>query len=85
MSREGGKVEEKILEHELVPKHELLTKEEALRVLRDLGVRPEQLPWIRASDPVAKLLGARPGDIVRIVRKSSTAGTSIAYRFVVVG
>mgnify|MGYP001772859848 CR=1 FL=1 len=85
MSSREVKVGERILEHELVPKHELLTKEEALRVLRELGVRPEQLPWIRASDPVAKLLGAKPGDIVRIIRKSPTAGTSVAYRFVVVG
>lgn len=85
MGSEKRGVKEKILEHELVPKHELLTKEEALRVLKELGVRPEQLPWIRASDPIARLLGAKPGDIVRIVRKSPTAGVSIAYRFVVVG
>lgn len=85
MSSKKGKVEENILEHELVPKHELLTKEEALKVLRELGIRPEQLPWIRASDPIVKLLGAKPGDIVRVARKSPTAGVSIAYRFVVVG
>jgi len=84
LSRRAEK-EGKIMEHELVPKHELLTKEEALKVLRELGVRPEQLPWIRASDPVAKLLGAKPGDIVRILRKSATSGVSVAYRFVVVG
>ena len=72
-----------ILEHELVPKHEVLTPEEAISVLRDLGVRPEQLPWIRASDPVAKAIGAKPGDIVRIYRKSPTAGTTIVYRYVV--
>ncbi len=85
MSSEKRSVREKVLEHELVPRHELLTKEEALRVLRELGVRPEQLPWIRASDPIAKLLGAKPGDIIRVERKSSTAGVSVAYRFVVVG
>ncbi len=85
MSTRSEKVSHKILEHELVPKHELLSKEEAVRVLRELGVRPEQLPWIRASDPVARLLGAKPGDIIRVVRKSPTAGVSIAYRFVVVG
>lgn len=85
MSGKPGKIESKIMEHELVPKHELLTKEEALKVLRELGVRPEQLPWIRASDPVAKLLGAKPGDIIKVIRKSPTSGVSIAYRFVVVG
>ncbi|MCC6046690.1 MAG: DNA-directed RNA polymerase subunit H [Desulfurococcaceae archaeon] len=85
MSTRSEKISHKILEHEYVPKHELLSKEEAIKVLKELGVRPEQLPWIRASDPVARLLGAKPGDIVRVIRKSPTAGVSIAYRFVVVG
>ncbi len=83
----GKLVKKKIntLEHELVPKHEVLSQEEVVELLRSLGVRPEQLPWIRASDPVARELGVKPGDIVRIIRKSPTAGESIAYRFVVSG
>lgn len=75
----------KILEHELVPKHEVLKPEEAIEVLRSLGVRPEQLPYIRASDPVARAIGAKPGDIIRITRKSPTAGEIIVYRFVIAG
>ncbi|MEM2021214.1 MAG: DNA-directed RNA polymerase subunit H [Zestosphaera sp.] len=74
-----------ILNHELVPKHEILKPEEAVGVLRSLGVRPEQLPYLRASDPVARAIGAKPGDIVRITRKSPTAGRVIAYRFVIAG
>lgn len=74
-----------VLAHELVPKHEVLSLEEATKVLRELGVRPEQLPWIRASDPVVKALGAKPGDIIKIVRESPTAGKVVAYRYVVVG
>ena len=72
-----------ILDHELVPKHILLTKEEKRQLLEQLKIRPEQLPWIRASDPVAKLIGAKPGDKVKIIRKSLTAGETVAYRFVV--
>ncbi len=72
-----------ILDHELVPRHILLTKEERRQLLEQLKIRPEQLPWIRASDPVAKLIGAKPGDIVKIIRKSPTASEVIAYRFVV--
>jgi DNA-directed RNA polymerase subunit H len=72
-----------ILDHELVPKHILLTKEEKKQLLEQLKIRPEQLPWIRASDPVVKLIGAKPGDIVKIIRKSLTAGETVAYRFVV--
>ena len=74
-----------ILEHILVPKHEVLDYKEALEVLKKLGVKPEQLPWIRASDPVVRLIGAKPGDIIRIIRKSPTAGESVAYRYVVPG
>jgi len=72
-----------ILDHELVPRHILLTKEERRQLLEQLKIQPEQLPWIRASDPVAKLIGAKPGDIVKIIRKSPTASEVIAYRFVV--
>ncbi|MET1101516.1 MAG: DNA-directed RNA polymerase subunit H [Pyrodictiaceae archaeon] len=72
-----------ILEHELVPRHELVPPEEAIKIIKELGVRPEQLPWIRASDPIARLIGAKPGDLVRIYRKSPTAGEIIVYRYVV--
>jgi DNA-directed RNA polymerase subunit H len=74
-----------VLKHELVPKHEIIPIEEAIKILRELGVRPEQLPWIRASDPVAKAIGARPGDIIRVIRKSETAGEIVVYRYVIAG
>ena len=73
----------RLQDHILVPKHEVLSKEEAEEVLKVLGVRPEQLPKIRADDPIAKEIGAKVGDIVRIIRESPTAGVSIAYRLVV--
>ncbi|MCI4435256.1 MAG: DNA-directed RNA polymerase subunit H [Ignisphaera sp.] len=76
---------QKILEHELVPKHEVLSIEEGMKILKEYGVKPEQLPWIRASDPVAKAIGAKPGDIVRIIRKSPTGGEIVVYRYVVPG
>ena len=73
-----------ILGHVLVPKHEILSPEEALEVLRKLGASPKNLPWISVDDPAAKAIGAKPGDIIRIIRKSPTAGVSVAYRYVVV-
>lgn len=72
-----------IFEHKLVPKHEILTKEEREQVLAQYRVQPYQLPQIKASDPAVKAIGAKPGDILRIVRKSPTAGEHIAYRYVV--
>ncbi|MEM4717904.1 MAG: DNA-directed RNA polymerase subunit H [Desulfurococcaceae archaeon] len=71
-----------ILEHELVPRHELVPPEEALELLKKLGIEPWQLPWISADDPVVKLIGAKPGDIVRIFRKSHTSGVFVTYRYV---
>jgi DNA-directed RNA polymerase subunit H len=77
------KVKKKILSHELVPKHELLSVEEAAKVLREYNVKPYQLPHISVNDPVARLLNATPGNIIRITRKSPTAGESVVYRIVV--
>ncbi len=69
--------------HELVPKHELLSKEEAEKLLKKLNIYPEQLPWIKKSDPAAVAIGAKPGDIVKIIRKSPTAGETVVYRYVI--
>jgi len=74
-----------ILEHELVPQHILLSEEEAKRILKRMGVSKLQLPWMLASDPVSKALGAKPGDVVMILRKSPTAGVSVAFRYVARG
>ncbi|MEM0202899.1 MAG: DNA-directed RNA polymerase subunit H [Archaeoglobaceae archaeon] len=70
-------------DHVLVPKHEILKEEEVEELLRLLGVSKEQLPKIKASDPIIKEIGAKPGDVVKITRKSLTAGVSIFYRLVV--
>ncbi len=72
-----------VFQHELVPKHSLLKPEEARQVLERYHIRPFQLPYIKASDPAARAVGAKPGDIIRVVRKSSTAGESDFYRYVV--
>jgi len=72
-----------IFEHKLVPRHEILTKEERDQLLAQYKVQPYQLPQIKASDPGAKAIDAKPGDILRIIRKSPTAGEHLAYRYVV--
>ena len=75
---------ESILEHELVPKHEILQKEEADAILKSLGITPENLPKIILdSDPVAKAIGAKRGNILKILRNSPTAGETVYYRVVV--
>jgi DNA-directed RNA polymerase subunit H len=72
-----------LFEHALVPKHEILTEEEKKQLLSQFKVQPYQLPQIKASDPAVKAIGAKPGDVLRIIRKSPTAGEHSAYRYVV--
>ena len=72
-----------IFDHEFVPKHEILTIEEKERLLKEYKIKPYQLPEIKVSDPAVIAIGARSGDVVRIIRKSPTAGKYIAYRYVV--
>jgi len=75
----------KVSTHFLIPKHELLTKEESAQVLARYNSSPSQLPYIQSTDAIAKEIGAKPGDFVRITRGSETAGTSTYYRYVVEG
>lgn len=74
-----------IFDHILVPKHEILTPEERQEILVKFKVEAYQLPQIRTSDPAVRAIGARPGDIVRVLRDSATAGLYVAYRYVVEG
>jgi len=74
--------ERNIEEHVLVPKHEVLSPEEAEALLRKLGVSREKLPRILPTDPMVRRLGARLGDIIKITRRSETAGEAVYYRVV---
>jgi DNA-directed RNA polymerase subunit H len=75
-------VKREILKHQLVPEHVILNESEAKRVLKELDAHPEQLPKIKTTDPVAKAIGAKRGDIVKIIRKSPTAEEFVTYRLV---
>ncbi len=72
-----------LFEHKLVPKHEILTQKEVEQLLAEYRVQPYQLPQIKASDPAVKVIDAKPGDVLRVIRKSPTAGIHKAYRYVV--
>lgn len=69
--------------HVLVPKHVLLTKEEAQEVLEKYRIKPYQLPYIKRSDPAVRDIKAQTGDIIKIIRRSPTAGEATAYRYVI--
>jgi len=74
-----------LFDHELVPRHEILTPSEREELLAKYRIQPYQMPKIWLSDPAVRAVGAQIGDVVRIVRDSTTAGEYIAYRYVVEG
>jgi DNA-directed RNA polymerase subunit H len=74
-----------LFNHQLVPKHELLSKKETEELMREFHIRPHQLPYVMTSDPTVQALGGKVGDILRITRKSATAGQVVVYRYVVEG
>jgi DNA-directed RNA polymerase subunit H (RpoH/RPB5) len=67
----------------LVPQHEVISEKEKEELFKKYNITPDQLPKILDTDPVSVFIGAKPGQIVKIVRNSHTAKQAVAYRFVV--
>ena len=68
--------------HESVPRHEPVRDEaEIERVAKRYGLRSRfQMPLILSSDPMARYLALKHGQLVRITRVSPTAGDYVLYR-----
>jgi DNA-directed RNA polymerase subunit H len=75
----------KITDHIYQPKHEILPRDQGEDVLRKYNTKPNQLPYILQSDKGIEDLDPRPGDIIKITRRSPTSGESVYYRYVVEG
>lgn len=71
--------------HQLVPKHIILSEEEKIELLKRLKVSLKQLPRILITDPAIIDKNPKVGDVVKIIRKSLTAGETVYYRVVVKG
>jgi len=69
------------LKHFLVPQHDRVPAEKEDELLKQLYAKKTQLPFIRFhEDPIARMIGLLPGEIVKITRPSLTAGECIGYR-----
>lgn len=69
-----------ITHHELVPKHIRLSKAEKKELLRRYRLKESQLPRIQREDPVARYLGLKRGEVVKIIRRLETSGRYASYR-----
>ena len=72
-----------ITEHKWVPQHILLTDEEVDALLARYKAKPSQLPRISSDDPIARYYGLEVDQVVKIVRRSETAGRYVTYRRVI--
>ncbi len=83
MEKTAEKQQLEILRHKLVPSHIIISESEKKELFEKMKITPDQLPKILNTDPTSISIGAKPGQIVKIIRKSLTAGEAVAYRFVV--
>ena len=67
----------------LVPEHTKLTAKEKEDLLKKHNISFIGLPKIRIYDPAIAHLDAKHGDVVKITRKSATAGTTVFFRGVI--
>lgn len=72
-----------ISKHALVPKHTKLSEKEKEEVLKKYNAAFEDFPRILKKDSALQGLNVKYGDLIKIVRKSPTAGQTVFYRAVV--
>lgn len=70
-----------ILEHVLVPPHRVLMESEVKQIMTKYNITDKiQFPDISRFDPVARVIGLRPGQVCNIIRSSKTAIQANYYR-----
>jgi len=73
-----------ILEHVLVPPHRILMETEVNKIMIKYNITDKvQFPDISRFDPVARVIGLRPGQVCNIIRTSKTAIQANYYRICV--
>ena len=73
-----------LTKHILVPKHILFSEKEKEEVIKKYGIyKLNQFPKILKTDPIIQILGAKEGDLIKIIRRDSSGKESIYYRVVI--
>ena len=77
-------LEVNIMDHVLQPRFERLTGPALKAMFDDHGLTADrasrQLHHIKSDDKVARFMGLKPGDVVKITRASPAVGDSVTYR-----
>ncbi len=68
------------LKHNLIPQHEKLSEEQTQKLFDKYNITFKELPKIHLSDAAIRHLDPKYGDVIKITRKSPTAGRAIFYR-----
>ena len=70
-----------ILNHSLVPEHRVMNDVEVVEVMKKYNISSlAEFPDISRFDPVARVIGLRPGKVCHIIRSSKTSVTADYYR-----
>uniref|UniRef100_A0A6C0HFI0 RNA polymerase subunit H/Rpb5 C-terminal domain-containing protein n=1 Tax=viral metagenome TaxID=1070528 RepID=A0A6C0HFI0_9ZZZZ len=69
----------KFIPHRILKQQEISLFEKKFNVTKP----SEQLGWIDSQDAAAKWIGARPGDIIEVIRFSESAGDARSWRYCV--
>ena len=73
----------KVDKHILTPKHVKIGDKEKAQLFEKYHVTSKEMPRMLKTDSAIKELEPKPGDVIKIIRKSATAGESYFYRVVV--
>lgn len=74
---------DRVAQHFSVPKHEIVPEDKVKEVLDKFGSSSlDRFPQVLSDDQAIVEIGAKKGDLIKITRKSQTAGTSIYFRVV---
>jgi DNA-directed RNA polymerase subunit H len=72
-----------VSKHVLVPKHAKLSDKEKKDLFEKYVADLRDLPRVYKDDPSLAGLDVKEGDVIKIARKSMTAGEALFYRRVV--
>ncbi len=73
----------KLTSHQLVTKHTKVSEAEKEKLFKKFNIDSKSLPRIKDEDSAISHLKPKIGDVIKIERKSETAGVALYYRVVV--